>query len=270
MAELTLLYKYLDCNGIKVLENGTLRGSVPTKLNDPFEFMAGLLPLTEQEILSSIETEEVLIDEFWNRKRDKSESKQKFRAHMRQHPEIILQHLQQHPNIQYEVFEEVCKGRDDYRLLCFSLRNDGILMWAHYADHHKGFVLGFDKAPLDAGYSPDQRFPVEYRSARPCIGNILDLLRPGESEQLKMAVRTKSLEWAYEEEYRLLGVKRNEDDNDMLFEPLMLRQVIFGSRCLPKLEERIREILARPDYGHVRFSRAFLSNREFKIEIKDE
>jgi hypothetical protein len=269
IAEPALLYKYLDCKGIKVLENGTLRGSIPKNLNDPFEFRPGVLPLTDQEILSSIAKQNVLIDWFREMKGIRT-PQEDFRTYIRQHPEIILNDFHQTPNTSEEYFRNLWDARDNYRMLCFSLRNDGILLWSHYADHHRGFVLAFDKAMCDCDVQPDQRFAVEYKSTRPCAGNLLNVIRREKCEALQMIVRTKSVEWAYEEEYRFYFEQSESGDNYARFNPDSLCQVIFGSKCLPKLERRIRQILDDPKYKHVKKCRATLSNQQFKIEIANE
>jgi hypothetical protein len=45
-----------------------------------------------------------------------------------------------------------------FGLICLSRIHDDILMWSHYADQHKGFVIGFDfdkLAPIDTRIEVD-------------------------------------------------------------------------------------------------------------------
>jgi hypothetical protein len=41
---------------------------------------------------------------------------------------------------------------------------DGILMWNHYAQHHEGFVIGFD---LTSRFFQERMRPVKYQENRP-------------------------------------------------------------------------------------------------------
>ncbi|MGE3335407.1 MAG: DUF2971 domain-containing protein [Rhodospirillaceae bacterium] len=116
-------------------------------------------------------------------------------------------------------------------VLCMTKRWSSPLMWAHYADSHKGMLLGFD-VPERAFYQ------VEYTSKRPNLSEFghktLDDITP---EDIKRLTRLKSAGWSYEEEYRAylaLGVGELIDGAEHFFVPfssnLKLREVIVGSR----------------------------------------
>ena len=63
-------------------------------------------------------------------------------------------------NARDELFHKNGRG-----ILCFSLNWTSLLLWAHYADNHKGICLGFD---LQDG--PDWYvYPVSYVKERPSI-----------------------------------------------------------------------------------------------------
>src|SRR2546430_940648 len=123
------------------------------------------------------------------------------------------------------------------RIICFSQRNDGILMWAHYADRHKGFVVGFKPEVLRRDYPHSGFYKVSYGIQRPVIPH--PYVGVSDENQLIAAGTQKSMEWKYEEEWRLLvDVKhlcRDSDPNDPnLYLPISsgaIDQVIFGSRC---------------------------------------
>jgi hypothetical protein len=125
-------------------------------------------------------------------------------------------------------------------VLCMSKNWDSPLMWAHYADSHKGIVLGFD-VPERAFYK------VDYVKDRPRLADLglsaLDDITP---EQIKTLTRTKAAGWTYEQEYRaFLALDRGEliDGKIHHFLPfsnrLRLRQVIVGSRF-----EQSRQVVA--------------------------
>lgn len=89
-----------------------------------------------------------------------------------------------------------------WRIYCLTPHSDSVLMWAHYAEKHTGICLEFDVRTAEIG----RAHRVLYRDAFPVIGPD-DFSDP---RQLVDAVLlTKSREWAYEDEYRLLA--RDED-----------------------------------------------------------
>lgn len=106
------------------------------------------------------------------------------------------------------------------------------LMWAHYADSHKGFVLGFDME--DSGFLETQSnmIPAHFGSVIYSRRRLLDdystketnPLIVGETfrfdvsnyEKLQRLFLTKPLDWAYEEEVRvfkcLSGIKEGHSE----------------------------------------------------------
>ena len=95
------------------------------------------------------------------------------------------------------------------------------LLWAHYANSHKGFCIEYDLKKLDNSITSiiDYRIDVEYQENKPTIS-------PDDSieAKIKKAFSTKSLAWDYENEYRLVfsssGVKK------IAFEAI--RAIYFG------------------------------------------
>lgn len=116
-------------------------------------------------------------------------------------------------------------------VLCMSRGWDSPLMWAHYADSHRGMVLGFEV--------PDQAFyEVEYTSQRLGLADLgLGSLDDITSEEIKRLTRLKAAGWAYEREYRAyIALRDGEEINGQThyFKPfsenLRLREVIVGLR----------------------------------------
>ena len=83
------------------------------------------------------------------------------------------------------------------------------LLWAHYANSHKGFCIEYDLDKLDACITDgiDYRIDVVYQENKPTIS-------PDEptDKKIEKAFSTKSLAWIYENEFRLIfgssGVKK--------------------------------------------------------------
>lgn len=108
-------------------------------------------------------------------------------------------------------------------------------MWAHYANSHQGFCLQFNlDLLLRYQVGTMDAIPVNYATKPPELG-LTDILRLVESRQhtalLKKVIGTKSVEWGYEEEVRIVtnrhGLYR--------FNFQALEAVYFGCRCSDNL-----------------------------------
>jgi hypothetical protein len=90
----------------------------------------------------------------------------------------------------------------DVGILSLTNREDNLMLWAHYADSHKGIVIEFDeKHPFftDSNYlHPYLLYPLDkvfYKPSRPSINS--------DKYYDKETFYTKSEDWKYEEEYRI-------------------------------------------------------------------
>lgn len=124
-----------------------------------------------------------------------------------------------------KVFREV-KRR--WGLLCFSPSWEEQLLWAHYADGHKGIALGFEILEdeiLKLTYTPN-----EIRTQF----DLTDDLEENIKKFLNLA-KVKYKEWLYEKEHRILV--RLEDcimDDNLYFIPfgdrLKLKKIVLGCK----------------------------------------
>jgi len=91
--------------------------------------------------------------------------------------------------------------RENGGFCTLSERNDDILMWAHYADGHKGICI--ELKPRTATHIKifQSGVPVVYQSDFPVIDFYED---PPSHQSAIAATATKSDHWAYEKEWRLL------------------------------------------------------------------
>ena len=90
---------------------------------------------------------------------------------------------------------------------CLSEHVDHLLMWAHYADGHRGFCLEFD-----AANDPFNRAREVTYHERPALVNPVDVLDDAKEDDLDRnligsMLLAKSDHWAYEREWRLLHMK---------------------------------------------------------------
>lgn len=127
---------------------------------------------------------------------------------------------------------------EQFGLLCMSTTWQSPVMWAHYGDKHRGVCLGFDVIDQGADkviYEPSRLNKL--LGSKPSLENV-------STEVIKKLFTTKSTEWAYEKEQRIIVNFSNAqpDDKGLYFVPfnneaLTLREVILGSRCEWSLKE---------------------------------
>lgn len=155
------------------------------------------------------------------------------------------------------IFEE------SFGITCFSENYKNTLMWAHYADSHKGIVLEFQKDIN--GLISRNIVPVIYHSKHPVI-NVGDYKQ---EEMLAIAYQlicAKGKDWKYEKELRAISTTANTLQK---FNKDELVGVIFGLSTLDSDKREIYEIVNSSGYQNIKFRVAQFTNETFKITYED-
>ena len=107
-----------------------------------------------------------------------------------------------------------------FRILCVSSRRDSERMWDRYAEGHKGIILKI--SPNIIKDSKFQRFlPVTYQASRPTLYESAEAFQEGSlfgdqqariKEAMDKIIYAKTLEWEYENEYRLAIPVHSDND----------------------------------------------------------
>ena len=134
-------------------------------------------------------------------------------------------------------------------IFCATGTHSNLLMWAHYADRHRGAVLGFRTDVPDSilgqikavSYREERRF--FYKDDAKCLEQALakedsDFAK----EAYERLLLTKSPQWSYEQELRLVisnKVKADESDSFVAFHPSELVQMFLGCRVSPENSLRL-------------------------------
>lgn len=146
---------------------------------------------------------------------------------------------------------------DKVFLICLSKSWRSPLLWSHYADRHKGMALEFDV--------PDRFIEhIKYQKRRIKFDEIKLANREDTTKKL---LTTKYVEWAYEDEARIIipfkGVTYNNNICFYKFNNIMkLRSVILGP--LSKLtDSMIQEKL--PHKSSITVIRSRMAFREFHV-----
>lgn len=137
-----------------------------------------------------------------------------------------------------------------FPMACLSKRWDRLLMWSHYAKHHTGFVIGFRSHELVKALNEPALVAVRYADDRPTITDDMLDCTPKAGGVFSLALRTKSKEWHYEEEVRLIVSPKREkliEDPDgsryVAIPPSAIETVILGCRSelRPAVKAALRE-----------------------------
>ena len=119
-------------------------------------------------------------------------------------------------------------------MMCFCATTSGPVIWAHYAENHRGMCLGFDipdtapNVPTSSDGSNAYLRPVSYQKDKLPFPNSMD----GVNQDLMLQILfTKYRHWSYEKEYRLFVTLDTKIDG-MYFsdfgEHLVLKEIILG------------------------------------------
>jgi hypothetical protein len=157
-------------------------------------------------------------------------------------------------------------------ILSLSELPDSAPMWAHYADQHRGFVIGFDESDtfFNRRRGPEDEFfhlrRVDYRPPEAFAD-----LTTMDGQRILCA---KAPEWSYERERRMLvpttAATRTiagptEPIHLMAFPPQAVRLVALGARATPDLKALLDDVLSHADYAHVRLHIARLDDRAMRV-----
>jgi len=137
------------------------------------------------------------------------------------------------------------KGADNITkrvgVCCFSAREDLLLMWSHYGSGHRGVCLKFDIS----GEQKTFLVPVEmeYQEQYP----IFDYLHLSNTDYglLQFLVGTKSKDWEYEREVRIV---KETVRGKVPFDKKCLTEVIFGYKADPELVSNLKKLVVSTGY----------------------
>lgn len=143
------------------------------------------------------------------------------------------------------VTDDFCKKLG---FVCFSERMSSPVMWAHYADNHRGVCLEFD-------VTAENIFKVTYKSRKLFKGISLETYRNHVNHgNIREVYGTKAKDWAYEKEWRLLVglqgsscIREERNGQELHFVPIdssvmKLKKIHVGFRCSLGINEIEKDI----------------------------
>lgn len=242
-------YKYSDFSGALHILNGTLKFDAPNGFNDPFD----CLPATKPIALDDPILEQKLLQ---YKKREPSLNEKMEYANLFSDPNY-------HRN-----------NAKDLRILCLTKNKANLLMWSHYADHHNGCCFEFNFKDHDHDnsnpFQGNNWFPlvVKYRENRPLVGAL-------ETRTVDDAVFSKSKDWEYEEEWRIMRIYRDLPPTNNIVEyprERFLKRVILGCRmpsahqnAIISLVKDINDVLKT----EISIEQASISKSNYELDFKE-
>lgn len=269
-----MLYKYrpINKNTIESIINSSLHFSHPSDFNDPFD---SNIPVT----FSGSSQEQ--IKEYFKKNRNG------IPAYI--HEEVFSLN----DNAFLEKMISMINISDkqyfykNASMCCFSRTNKNILMWSHYADSHKGIVLGFDSYENRKDYDIKYEF-IDFdddrlQSLKNSIGFhelslpvwpvIYDGKKPNQIEycndayDIMMKMLFKSPNWQYEEEMRIIFFSPVLDNN-IEYKRRTLKEIIFGVNTNESDIKTIRKIVEKFYDSEVKYFKGEINETEYIIDFK--
>lgn len=130
---------------------------------------------------------------------------------------------------------------------CLSESEDSLLMWAHYANNHRGMCVEYDLLEISRVLK-FTAVPVIYSQDRACF-NFVNLENTS-NDAVKLLIHSltsKSPEWSYEKEWRIIrdqkacGDKWDVNKRGALLEMIRPRSIILGCATTVEFEKEVRE-----------------------------
>jgi hypothetical protein len=261
-------YKYLPTKRLTYLDDQLLRFSQPGDLNDPFECLPQKPSKYEIQLLF------MEIAKKLSKSQDISEiGNTKFY-------EIIEKYIididEENPENLLEIYYNSAQAKMNSELGILSLSKNwnSTLMWSHYTISHKGYCVGFDPSHsffkdylADEGKKSRLTREVKYSTDRVKVPMELGKRKIGLEPFL-----TKSNDWKYEEEVRVLGslnlaskVISNDNFPINLFEVphSALSEVIAGANIS---NENFKKIYTFCSKNKVNFFQSRISEIKYNME----
>lgn len=137
------------------------------------------------------------------------------------------------------------------------------LLWAHYANSHKGFCIEYNLNELLNGYSNEDLFTFQINySSQPSQLTLSDITNGDTLSAIRKVAGYKSKEWKYEEETRIVFDKPKLRN----YHPKAITGIYFGLR-MPK--EIRKNIMKRLSGRGLKFYEIIQTPNTYKFERRE-
>jgi hypothetical protein len=148
---------------------------------------------------------------------------------------------------------------EDAGILCLTEVPDHPLMWSHYADSHRGFVVGLERREGNSLGRGAMAVKYQEKYPRLTASHFDRQTNPSSADVLWL---TKASYWAYEREWRVISVSGDQAH------PIDTRisSVILGMRMPQDHREQLLSVL--PDRNNIQIFEAVKSSTQFALQLK--
>jgi hypothetical protein len=233
------IFRYLPPQRVDCLQKEEMCFSQPLRFNDPFDFRPAVEPVINTRLVKQQLSgfPEIGSLSHLSRSERRQQERKLLKEFIKNRKEIAPLSAERLQNGFWQILNK------NLGILCFSAVKDSLLMWAHYASSHQGFVLEFD--------TEDEQFMKLGEAEEVIYGKIRHLLKQDHDPDVSFILR-KSEEWRYEKEFRIIRKlneceKRSIDGNDLYFVPMprsCVKAVYLGNRMDMPLMKQISECMA--------------------------
>ncbi|MDQ3537145.1 MAG: DUF2971 domain-containing protein [Bacteroidota bacterium] len=140
----------------------------------------------------------------------------------------------------HEALDNVINRGKEIGIYSLSATYNHELLWAHYANSHKGFCIEYDLDMLLESYPTNKvySFPIKYSKTPPEVG-ISDISDKEGISIVRKLVGNKSKKWEYEKEYRIIIDKSGEHAYNFS----AIKAIYFGLRMPEPWKEEMMTCL---------------------------
>lgn len=251
------VYKYLPfTDGSKcILSRGTMKFSHHSEFNDPFDCKTAF---NIHKSMSYVESRPDLFKEIARR--------------LSLSPSGLIQNKKRMLHGMKKSLEDGSFQDgvlDGVGICCLTKKPDNILMWSHYAENHKGFVVEFTLEHKTNEMTMDNiehklfGWDVEYLEDMPII-----VAGSRGFDAVKDVFLIKSPDWQYESEYRVLSMKKGPGVH--LIDQSMITKIIAGVNITDDNYQELDylvNMLSKKNKCNPKLVKAKMSSRQYRLKI---
>jgi hypothetical protein len=268
------MFKFLPAERVDVIRDLRIRFSPLGSLNDPYEE----LPFIDMENITATSVADIEdgMKRLWDRTPDEEKTAEN-KSTLEKGTAELIQTIQKMLSSKNIAHETMSLFNDTFGILSLSRSKHNLLMWSHYASSMSGYVIEFNEEdeflhmPTSNGEKTNPK-PVKYSEARQKI-------EVGCTEKSEMMLFHKPIDWAYEQEERVLLSAMdpffkitNKDlfGNDIYLYPIpatAIKAVYLGLRSSEELKSTIIKSI-KSNRINCTLYQAELSEKEYRLVFK--
>lgn len=226
--------------------------TAPERFNDPFD--CGFF-INEKFLLNRQDLQRIY--------QEKSGKKLKYTESLRLYQKAKYNLKKQNASGEY-----VKNFLKDTGVICLNHNPLNILMWSHYANFHQGFMIEYKfSKQVPELYKDFISYPVEYTNEYP----IIDEHRTHTVEDIGKRFFTKSLEWSYEKEFRIVRMELKKQNRLQEYPKSLIASVIAGLKVSESDYDKLRETLNKfnksGNHTEIKLYRCHRVNTKYEITV---